>query len=236
MPYFASPNTARIDPFLAALMAAAAAQQHQQQTHPQTPPPRAQKQSSPSSSSESQPTPQKKPRTATVSDKKPQNRSLRAFSPNFDVYETAEAYYLEGELPGLSDKNAIDIEFADDRNMMIRGRISRSAPKTTSEQPVEEKRRSLNPTVEDTDDEDDLGYSVVHHEEKGKQVEKSVQEEQKEERKIWLSERTFGAFQRSFSFPTPVDLDKTQATLEAGVLRIMVPKHVFQGVKRIQVM
>ncbi|TGZ76471.1 HSP20-like chaperone, partial [Ascodesmis nigricans] len=139
----------------------------------------------------------------------PQNRSLRAFSPNFDVYETAEAYYLEGELPGLSDKNAIDIEFADDRNMMIRGRISRSAPKTTSEQPVEEKRRSLNPT--------------------------SVQEEQKEERKIWLSERTFGAFQRSFSFPTPVDLDKTQATLEAGVLRIMVPKHVFQGVKRIQV-
>jgi len=73
---------------------------------------------------------------------------------------------------------------------------------------------------------------MVKHEDKKQKID----EEQAEEKKIWLSERTFGPFQRTFSFPSPVDLEKTTATLEAGVLSITVPKHVFQGVRKIRVM
>ncbi|KAI5854571.1 HSP20-like chaperone [Tricharina praecox] len=179
------------------------------------------------------------------------NRSNRAFTPRFDVYETADAYHLDGDLPGVSDKTSIGIEFSDERTLSISGRVSRIR------QPVEEKheenkkggeesttmerRRSLQPTVEDTDDEDD--FSIVSHTSNKKsseqqQVAKSEGTTTKPagpETKTWVTERTFGNFQRTFNFPTPVDLEKVTAKLEAGLLQIVVPKRVFGGARKIQI-
>ena len=39
-----------------------------------------------------------------------------------------------------------------------------------------------------------------------------------------LSERHIGAFERSFTFPGEVDVDKMNACLKDGLLRIVVPK------------
>ncbi|KAF8539254.1 HSP20-like chaperone [Trichophaea hybrida] len=184
------------------------------------------------------------------------NRTNRAFSPRFDVYETDDAYHLYGDLPGVSDKKSVGIEFSDQRTLMVRGRVERSMPKskpTTTisttitiegqqQQPVEEKRRSLNPTVEDTDDEDD--YTVVsagtssvekHEQQQHKEEEEQQKLQQEEKRKVWLAERTFGNFQRTFSFPTPVALEDVSAKLENGLLEIVVPKVRFGGVRRIEV-
>src|SRR4051794_30227813 len=48
------------------------------------------------------------------------------FQPNFDVRETKDAYLLDGEVPGISDKNALDIKFVDPSTLVVKGKIERS--------------------------------------------------------------------------------------------------------------
>jgi HSP20 family protein len=50
----------------------------------------------------------------------------------------------------------------------------------------------------------------------------------------WISERSIGEFQRSFSFPTSVDVDRVNAGLENGILKVTVPKMEQKGGKRLQ--
>lgn len=190
------------------------------------------------------------------------HRANRAFSPRFDVLENDEAFHLFGDLPGVSDKKTVGIEFSDHRTMLVTGRVQRAvpeallAPKQIEEQPQQheheheheheqqEKRRSLNPTVEDTDDEDDFSVvsassattkAVEKKPEAGAEGEKKAKERDGDKIKTWLSERTFGTFQRTFSFPSPVSLETVTAKLEDGVLHIVVPKVRFSGVKKIEI-
>ena len=51
-------------------------------------------------------------------------------------------------------------------------------------------------------------------------------QEQREERKadVYLSERRYGSFQRSFQLPNDVDPERANATLRSGLLKITLPK------------
>lgn len=122
------------------------------------------------------------------------NRNRRTFSPSFDVHETDKAYILEGELPGLSNKSNVSIEFTDPQTLLVRGKL-------------EHHREESSP-------------------EGGAGTEKT---------RYWVSERTTGEFQRSFSFPSYVDLDNVSATLEHGLLKVNVPKKESQVAKRIEI-
>ncbi len=42
--------------------------------------------------------------------------------------------------------------------------------------------------------------------------------------KFWVSERSVGEFNRSFSFPVRVDQDQVRASMKNGILSIIVPK------------
>jgi len=55
---------------------------------------------------------------------------------------------------------------------------------------------------------------------------KGEKNEEKEEKKkdYYLSERRYGAFQRSFRVPEDVDADKVAATFAKGVLTVTLPK------------
>jgi HSP20 family protein len=48
-------------------------------------------------------------------------------------------------------------------------------------------------------------------------------------------ERSFGEFQRTVLLPTAVDQDKIEATCDAGVLHVTLPKAVKNGAKKIEV-
>ncbi|EAS36395.3 heat shock protein 30 [Coccidioides immitis RS] len=48
-----------------------------------------------------------------------------SFAPKFDVRESKEAYMLDGELPGIDQKD-INIEFSDPHTLVIHGRTERS--------------------------------------------------------------------------------------------------------------
>jgi HSP20 family protein len=55
---------------------------------------------------------------------------------------------------------------------------------------------------------------------------KGEKRDEKEEKKkgYYLSERRYGAFQRSFGVPDGVDADKIEANFKNGVLTVMLPK------------
>ena len=111
--------------------------------------------------------------------------------------------------------------------------------------------QSLKPTVEDVPDEDDWMGIVEASTEKlrpegeAAKVEKSAGEKKEQprskvtKREEWpkrlLSERSVGEFVRSFSFPAGIDHDAVTASLQHGVLRIVVPKRISGVGKRIEV-
>jgi len=155
--------------------------------------------------------------------------NVRAFSPSFDVHETEHEYVLEGELPGLTDKKDVSIEFTDDKTILVHGRIERShtiyrdshGNVQTIEQGEEQKK--IEGGSEDKQGRD--------NEEKEKEKEK----DKKSGLKCWLSERSVGEFSRSFSFPTTVDVDRVKASLANGILKVAVPKLEKKVSRRIEV-
>jgi HSP20 family protein len=63
------------------------------------------------------------------------------------------------------------------------------------------------------------------------------EEREKKEKNYYMSERSYGSFQRSFALPDKVDRDKIAADLAKGVLTITLPKtaEAQQPAKKIEV-
>jgi len=53
--------------------------------------------------------------------------------------------------------------------------------------------------------------------------------------RYWVSERSIGEFQRTFSFPARVDQDAVRASLKNGILQISVPKASTPASRRINI-
>lgn len=143
--------------------------------------------------------------------------TLHAFSLNFGVFETPKEYVIEGELPGLSDKSKVVIEFVDAQTFLVYDKVER--PFHTNEKAG---GKSLKPTVED-------------EEEVAKRGQAGAPSRKENAIKYWASERTLGEFQRNFTFPSAIDLDGVKAGLGYGVLGIIVPKKVQVWSRKIEI-
>ena len=169
-----------------------------------------------------------------------QSASIRAFQPRFDVREDKNSYQLQGELPGIDQKD-IQIEFSDPQTLVIKGRVERehhegdksvidSAGRIT-EQGEEHGNGYQKPSVEDESAEGKKeGQQIAKSE--GKDVQ---HHQQRPKYKYWVSERSVGEFHRSFSFPGRVDTDGVKASLKNGILHVTVPKSMHKESKRIQI-
>lgn len=164
-----------------------------------------------------------------------------SFIPNFNVAETSQAYILEGELPGLSDKKAVDIQFIDHQTLLVKGVISRNtatAPTAPSSTASEQASTKI-PTVEDVVDEADyLTVTSSPTADKGKNVAKNSEQPQaksKPETSYWITERRTGSFERNFKFPGPIDQDSVTAKLADGILTIEVPKQTKIQTRKVEI-
>lgn len=141
-----------------------------------------------------------------------QNREsdlVRNFSPRFDVRESEEAYHLDGELPGINQKD-IEIEFSDPHTLVIKGHSTRQ--------------------YEQTNTEDEESAAPVPSE-AGENLRRRGAPY-----KYWVSERSSGSFHRTFNFPLQVDQDSVKASLRNGILAVHVPKQTTKKPgRRIQV-
>jgi len=76
------------------------------------------------------------------------------------------------------------------------------------------------------------GTQVVKHD---KDKEQKAKQSAEPTEKFWVSERSFGQFERTFTFPTRVDHDAVSANLTNGVLNISIPKVKKQEARRIAI-
>lgn len=161
---------------------------------------------------------------------------VRTFAPKFDVRETKEGYYLDGELPGVNQKD-IEIEFTDAETLVVKGRSEREYSKTDvdEDQKQIEDHKAHQATVEDADESGETGETkAVATTDKPSDKQVSKQSEQPKH-KYWISERTIGEFQRTFTFPTRINQDNVKANLKNGVLSIFVPRATAPTTKKIRV-
>lgn len=168
------------------------------------------------------------------------------------MHETATEYVLEGEFPGLSDKSKLDIKFTDHKTLLVRGMLEHSPnARVTSGGVLKEappvSLRSPDLTMESTQGQSDTAspmsadeFVVVLTPSSEKVdlalsptlvVEKNKNATENENpvsnggsSRVWVSERAFGSFQRIFSFQGLVNIDNVNASLDSGLLRIVVPK------------
>lgn len=180
--------------------------------------------------------------------------SRRQWNPRFDVKETKEGYALEGELPGVDQKD-INIEFTDEHTLTIKGRHAHTtergqqpATQTTETEAVEDgtatpasegsvKSSTHQATVED-DAEEPANASAATEQ----AVQTTTQQQQPESKAVskpseqfWYRERSVGEFTRSFSFASRVDQDAVRASLKNGLLSIIVPKAAAPESRRINI-
>lgn len=158
----------------------------------------------------------------------------RSFAPRFDVKEAKESYQLEGELPGIDQKD-ISIEFTDEHTLTIKGHSERATESSTQPQAVEATPAQEDSTATPTSDaasvkshqatvEDENAPTTAETTEaKGKEVEKPAGPAASKDH-LWISERHVGEFTRSFSFADRVDQEAVKASLKNGILSIVVPK------------
>jgi len=163
-------------------------------------------------------------------------RPSTLFQPKFDVHETPESFVLEGELAGITDKNALDIHFSDQQTLVIHGRVERSRISgPNGDKPAEAHSAPNKPTVEDAPEEEESSKATDNNQVATTSDEKSVTKPSAPTHRIWVQERSVGEFQRSFNFPAAIDQDNVKAALKDGILTVTVPKMVQKGKKKINV-
>ncbi|OTA85650.1 hypothetical protein M434DRAFT_400148 [Hypoxylon sp. CO27-5] len=158
-------------------------------------------------------------------------RHLPTFTPKFDLKETETAFELHGELPGIEKEN-VQIEFTDPQTIVVRGRVERSYTQGTPPagllgeetrgaiQDKEHHEKAPKPTVEDEKEEGKQTTTTVTETDKNK----AAAEQKQPQHKYWVSERSVGEFSRTFQFPSRVDTDNVTASLNNGILSVVVPK------------
>lgn len=134
--------------------------------------------------------------------------ALHTFNPRFDVRESSDAYHLDGELPGIAQKD-IEIEFSDPQTLVVKGRTERSY--------------QAEPQAE------------AQEGEKSDAVTKSDKASKSDKTTYWASERVVGEFQRTFSFGQRVNQDAVKASLKNGILSVTIPKATATTTKKITI-
>lgn len=163
----------------------------------------------------------------------PSSRRTRVFSPAFDVRELTDAYYLDGELPGVDHGN-IDIEFSDPHTLIIKGHTERNyQTKHSQTQSGYGSPRRRQPTVEDEDEANSTDTATVDLTAVSEKL--PAENTQSSSFHYWASERSIGEFQRTFTFPTRVNQDAVRASLRNGILSVVVPKEAAPKTKKIRI-
>jgi len=168
-----------------------------------------------------------------------QRPSRRVFSPHFDLRETKTAYELHGELPGVGQKD-VNIEFTDDSTLTIRGHTERSY--TSGIPPRQLQSASISGHITEggvSEDHKSQSSDTTAARTDSREVAKNADTDNENhssehETRFWVSERSIGDFQRSFKMPTSVDKDNVKASLNDGILHILVPKRSQPAPRKIE--
>ena len=128
--------------------------------------------------------------------------------PEVDIRDGDSEYIIDIELPGVSDKHAIKIEWTSSRALSVAGESNRPVVADKAPEPAEMKKLAKAPTGTRTSNGDWI--SPPNPEVRGAT--------------LVVAERKIGPFRRQLNFPVDVDMEHLTATLESGLLRLHVLK------------
>jgi HSP20 family molecular chaperone IbpA len=128
--------------------------------------------------------------------------------PDLDIRETEHEYIVDVELAGVSDKNAINVEWTSSRSLVVSGSIDR--PSVPDDKPADSAPQASTKIP--------IGARGAA----GEWI--PAPDTQAPRLALVVAERKIGPFRRHFNFPVDVDVNKLKATLKSGLLTLRVPK------------
>ncbi|KAK6368919.1 hypothetical protein LTR64_007078 [Lithohypha guttulata] len=157
-------------------------------------------------------------------------------TPKFDVKETEDAYVLEGELPGVA-KSDISLNFVDDNTLVLKTKTetfreqkpAQQADSTTKQPDTSSQDTRMTGANPDATTSSTTENGTSNSDSNDKTVTTTTNNQTKDvaapaQPTYHLTERTYGSFQRAFSFPAEVKHEDVKARLNNGVLTVTVPK------------
>ncbi|OAP60668.1 hypothetical protein AYL99_05670 [Fonsecaea erecta] len=163
------------------------------------------------------------------------DRDEDVHQPKTDVRETLSNFYLEVELPGVKEHTELRLRWTSNRTLLLTSRTHR--PDIPEGELVEEPGpppavTAPTPTPAPPTTGETPAAAPAPTTEAGEAPETKAAAEQapkKHEPHLTVHERQVGEMIRAFNFPVDVDRDRTHAKLDAGLLRIVVPKIMEHG-------
>lgn len=117
--------------------------------------------------------------------------------PDVDIRDATGEYLVEIEVPGIKDSSEITCEWISLRRLVVSGSVGRPGSVPAVEQ------------------EGETGTRDAHGDFKPPKPHEPY---------LLVGERRIGPFRRNFYFPADVEMEKMSAKLEAGLLRLRIPK------------
>jgi len=146
------------------------------------------------------------------------NHSDLSVAPDFDVRESEDYFFLEGELAGIASSKDLTIQWVGRQILLINATINELDME--AEWGIRLPNNSSTVEVE-TSEAKDVHESIPHEHQRHRRGDKSTH---KRGLKVWMNERHKGHLQKSFSFPCDVDTENLRARLTNGLLKMIVPK------------
>jgi HSP20 family molecular chaperone IbpA len=143
--------------------------------------------------------------------------------PDVDISDAIGYYLIELEVPGIKSADSIALNWTSWRSLVVAGSSFRSWELDTSATPG---TTSNDDRAGGSADESDLDASAL---EDSKVKANDVNDQLPPF--LVIGERRIGSFRREFHFPMDVVVEKVEAKLEAGLLRIRVPKKSHMDLK-----
>ncbi|KEF59238.1 uncharacterized protein A1O9_04082 [Exophiala aquamarina CBS 119918] len=156
------------------------------------------------------------------------DRDLDVHQPRADVRETLKNFYLEIELPGIKDKSELHLRWTSMRTLLVTSKTARPE--------IPEEELADAPVVKPATPETDLHEEAkVSMDESRKSSTSKSSSSTRKEPHLTVHERLIGEVLRAFNFPVDVDRDNTHAKLDAGLLRIIIPKAEHEQTEHVNV-
>jgi len=165
--------------------------------------------------------------------------------PKADVRETVSGFYIDVEVPGLKDKADITIRWTSMRTLLLTTNIQRPGipvdeqpvpTRSSDEQPAPAKEETNGTAAGTGQNGTTITATKLNKEQETKPEEIGDDSQVAPKVHLTVHGRAIGYFQRAFNFPVDVERDKTTANLDAGLLRLTVPKVWHERVEHKSVM
>jgi HSP20 family molecular chaperone IbpA len=150
--------------------------------------------------------------------------------PDVDISDAIGYYLIELEVPGIKSADSIALNWTSWRSLVVAGSSFRSWEPDASANP---RTTSNGHRAGDSADRSDLDASAL----KDSKLKVNDVNDQLPPFLV-VGERRIGSFRREFHLPMDIVVEKVEAKLEAGLLRVRVPKksHMdLEGVGKVRV-